>query len=321
MDYLVKYNDPSKMVLIEKSWEDIIHEFLNSADLKESTINSYKRRLRRWLRWIESKKLTNPTTNDLVDFKKYILKECSSSLTCTNYLTAIKSLYKWTHRRGIAPNITEEIRTPIKPRSHTKDSLEIEQVKKLLSSIETKSLKGKRDYALCRLLIATGLRGIEVHRANIEDIKKVNGKWLLYVHGKGRDDKSEFVVLMPNVLNAIEDYLLYGSHKERKGPLFKSMSSNYQGRLSTRSLRGIVKARLRNIGIDSIRISAHSMRHSSITISLLGGSGLQETKELARHSSIDTTLRYAHNLKLLSNPAFESIDTMIESNKDDDLLD
>ena len=207
----------------------------------------------------------------------------------------------------------EEVRSPIRPRGHRKDCLEIEQIKSLLDSIDRNSIKGKRNYAICKLFISTGLRGIEVHRANIEDIRKVKGKWLLYVQGKGRDDKSEFVVLMPKVLNAIEDYLFHKSTKALKGPIFTSTSSNFSGRLSTRSIRGIVKNGLRQIGIDTKRISAHSMRHSPITISLAAGCGLQETKEMARHSSIDTTLGYAHNLKLLSNPVFESIESLIEN--------
>ena len=72
---------------------------------------------------------------------------------------------------------------------------------------------------------------------------------------------------------------------------------------------------------DLQRISCHSMRHTCITLSLLAGNGLQETKELARHADINTTLLYGHNLKLILNPAFESIDEIIEGKTLDNLSD
>jgi integrase/recombinase XerD len=294
-------------------WSHVINEFLESADLSKSTINSYRRRLRQWTLWLIDNQINYPTPKDLVFFKKYISIRCSSTLTVCNYLTAIRSLLRWTHRREIYPNITEEVRNPVRPRGHRKDALELPQLQELLNSIETTTLKGKRDFALCRLLAATGPRGIEIHRANIEDIRKEKGKWLLYVQGKGRYEKDEFVVLTQNVLKVIEDYLFFRSYKSKKEPLFTSLSNNYfNQRLSTRSVRGIVKKRLRAIGINTKRISCHSMRHTCITLSLLAGNGLQETKELARHADINTTLLYGHNLKLIFNPAFESIDEMIE---------
>lgn len=299
-------------------WENIVQEFLSSVDLRPSTLDSYRRRLRQWVFWLSDNDIIHPTPVDLVQFKKDISERCNSVLTTCNYLTAIRSLMNWTHRRRIYPNITEEVRNPTRPRGHRKDALELPQLQELLNSIETATLIGKRDFALCRLLAATGPRGVEIHRANIEDIRKEKGKWLLYFQGKGRDEKDEFVVLTQNVLKVIEDYLFCRNYKNKREPLFTSLSTNYfNQRLSTRSIRGIVKKRLRAIGIDTKRISCHSMRHTCITLSLLAGNGLQETKELARHADINTTLLYGHNLKLIFNPAFESIDEIIEGKTPD----
>ena len=310
MDLSVKGENGIQAII---SWGEIVQRFLNEVDLRSSTLESYRRRLKQWILWIDENQITNPTPADLVQFKKDISDRCGSVLTVSNYLTAIRSLMAWTHRRGLYPNISEEIRNPQRPRGHRRDALELEQVKELLSSIERVTLKGKRDYAMIRLLIATGERGIEIHRADVIDIKKEKGKWLLYLWGKGRDSKDEFIVLTKSVLSAIEDYLFHRNPKSKKTPLFASLSTNYYDkRLSTKSIRKIVKGRLKAIGINSPRLSAHSCRHTCVTLSLLAGNSLQETKELARHADVNTTLLYAHNLKRLEGNVEESIEQLIE---------
>jgi integrase/recombinase XerD len=297
-------------------WPEVIKAFLESVDLRESTIESYRRRLKQFVLWLKENKINHPTPIDMIQFKKDISLRCSSSLTVGNYLVASRSFFRWCQRRKIYPDISQEVRNPTPPSGHRKDALELSQIQELLSSIERVTLKGKRDYALCRLLIAAGPRGIEVWRSNIEDIRKKNGVWVCYLQGKGQDEKSELVILAPTVLEAIEGYLFLRNYKSKKEPLFTSLSTNYKGRLSTRSIRGVVKIRLRAIGINSLRLSAHSCRHSAITLSLLAGNGLQETQQLARHKNINTTISfYAHNLKTLANPAFASVDEMIESKK------
>ena len=71
--------------------------------------------------------------------------------------------------------------------------------------------------------------------------------------------------------------------------------------MATVTLRWIIKNALRKIGINSKRISAHSLRHTAITLSLKAGCTIQEAKILARHASVDTTLIYAHNINRVHN--------------------
>ena len=43
--------------------------------------------------------------------------------------------------------------------------------------------------------------------------------------------------------------------------------------------------------------TAHSLRHTAVTQALIAGQTLQEVQQFARHSNINTTLIYAHNLE------------------------
>lgn len=59
----------------------------------------------------------------------------------------------------------------------------------VLETIDRSTLTGKRDYALIALLVTCGLRTIEAHRANIEDLRTLGDMTVLYIQGKGKDEK------------------------------------------------------------------------------------------------------------------------------------
>lgn len=48
--------------------------------------------------------------------------------------------------------------------------------------------------------------------------------------------------------------------------------------------------------MDDSRITAHSLRHTAITLSIKGGASLQQAQAMARHTDPKTTLVYFHNL-------------------------
>ena len=62
------------------------------------------------------------------------------------------------------------------------------------------------------------------------------------------------------------------------------------------SISRIIKNRLIAAGYDTHRISAHSLRHTSVTFLLEAGATLQEAQHHARHVSPETTGIYAHNI-------------------------
>ena len=77
--------------------------------------------------------------------------------------------------------------------------------------------------------------------------------------------------------------------------------------MTTRAISGVIKDYMKRAGYDSDRLTAHSMRHSSVTISLLEGATLEETQQFARHSDINTTLIYMHGLDADNNTCAERV--------------
>jgi len=298
--------------------QDLVVGFLKSLDVRESSKQTYKRQLGEFLLWAKMKELLGPSREDIIAYKDHLqnTKELSA-FTVSGYLTAVKKFFEWLESMKIYPNIAKGVKGPKKRRGFRKDCLTLEQVKVLLKAIDRNTLGGKRDYAMLNLMIRTGLRTIEVARANREDICRQSGETVLFIHGKGRDGKDEMVVLTESALGPIQDYLAERKQLKKgipgnRDPIFASHSTKNRGkRLTTKSVSRIVKTRLRDIDLDDPRLTAHSLRHTAVTFSLLGGATPQEAKSMARHSDINTTLVYAHNINRIKQAPEKKIDTFL----------
>lgn len=275
--------------------DDMFHSFMQYIDVKDKSLETYTRSLKQFFNYITVNGITEPTRQDIVQYRE-TLKADKQPATVQLYMIAVKQFFKWTDKAGIYPNIADNVKGVSVSKGMKKDYLTTGQVKDVLSRIDTETVKGKRDYAIIALMVTCGLRDIEVSRANIADLRTRQNSTVLYIQGKGKDDRESFVVVPDSLETVIRDYL-----KARGGnskALFTSNSNHGKGdRLTTRSISRIVKTAMINAGLDSDRLTAHSLRHTAVTQALIAGQTLQEVQQFARHSNINTTLIYAHNLE------------------------
>jgi integrase/recombinase XerD len=135
---------------------------------------------------------------------------------------------------------------------------------------------------------------------------------VLYLQGKGREEKTEFTKLPEAAEKAIRSYLKARQATDPTEPLFTSLSNNSKGeRLSTRAISGLVKEKLIIAGYDSPRLTAHSLRHTAVTLSILAGKELSEVQQFARHADINTTMIYNHSLEMAKNGCSEAVAALL----------
>lgn len=293
--------------------ENIINAYIGSLDVKPRSKETYRKATKHFIEWLEANNITEPQRADVLTYKAALLKNYTAC-TVSSYMTAVKSLYTWLESEKISPNIANGIKGAKHQQGFRKDALSAEQANNVLSTMGKETLEELRDFAIVNLLTRTALRTIEVERANIEDIRSEAGEALLYIQGKGRDSKDAFVVLTENSLRPIRKYLKARGEAKGNEPLFISLSDrNHGGRLTTRSISRIAKSSLVDAGYDSSRLTAHSFRHTAVTLSLLGGASLQDAQQLARHSNINTTLIYAHNIDRINKAAERNVDALLGS--------
>ena len=281
--------------------------------MRESSKNTYAGNIRQFIAFLAEFGITRPQHSDLLLYKNFLQDKQLSALTINNHLIAIKLFFKFLAESNSYPNIALKIKLIKRSLDFYRDALSIPQIRDLFLAIDRNTPNGLRDYALINMLIRTGLRTIEVSRANNEDIYKIADTDILRVQGKGRSEKNDKVVLTHN---AIKPILVYQSARkvlDPKAPLFASVSNhNQQQRLSTHSISRIIRHYFRLAGIVSNRITPHSLRHTAITLALRGGASLQEAQAMARHQNINTTMIYAHNIDRITNAAEFKIDHILD---------
>ena len=300
-----------KSASIEKREEitaELFNRFIAYLDAAPATVATYTKALRRFFGYLSTKGIGQPKRADILSYRDELSNTGHKPTTVQNYIAAVKVFFSWTAQEGLYPNVAERINGAKLDRDHKKDYLTSRQVKGILGSIDRDSLQGLRDYAVFALMVNGGLRDIEVSRADIRDLRAAGENTVLYVQGKGRTERNEYVKISAPVEKAVRAYLAARGEANEGEPLFTSLSNNSQGgRLTTRSISRIIKTRLKGAGYNSDRLTAHSLRHTAVTLSLLAGKDITEVQQFARHANIATTMIYNHSLDKAKNGCSEAI--------------
>jgi integrase/recombinase XerD len=274
----------------------LVDFFIDAQDVKMSSKALYRRTLKQYFNWVAKKGylLSEISRPQLLQYKDELLTSGMSSLSVGSYITSVRRFYEWTEANKYYPNVAKGIKTPKRKQQFKKQPLLPDQATALLSYYQDKAL---RDYAIVNLLLRTGLRTIEVIRANVEDIVFKGSQRVLLVHGKGRDERDNFVLLTDKAYQPIADYLATRGKVNSSEPLFISSSNNSKGeRLSTRSISYIAKEGLKAIGLDERSFTAHSLRHTTAVNILRAGGSLETAQFTLRHSNPATTQIYTQTL-------------------------
>ncbi len=257
------------------------------ADLPEDSITWMADTLKPYLPATERLYMTA-----VIDFFEYLETERLAS----HSLTRIRQLARRHTRRA-------GIRLPQFPR----DAIEkvLEYVKNITNSAtddEPERLRALRDRAFLLTLADTGLRVHEACNLRRGDVDWSESRAV--VIGKG--DKQAVVRFSNRAIRALRDYLstraaldgssgrplpslpLFARHDKGAGKKIKP--------ITTATGRNIVTQRVtESLGAEAVgTITPHSFRHYFVTTVLRASGNLKLAQELARHSNLSTTSRYAH---------------------------
>lgn len=299
---------------IRNNFDEFLSKWLLYLEIKESSEYTYKMALKQFLEYLFNYHITSPTKTDILNYKKYLEKKEFKPKTISLYLIVVRQFFKFLEEENIYENIAAKVKTVKDGGEFGRDNLTDVQAKKLLESIDRSTLKGKRDFAIVALMLTTGLRTIEVVRANVGDKRNLGNSIVLYIQGKGRNSKDDFVKLSEPVINAIEEYLDARKDRKSSSPLFSSLSNQSRNkRIFVKSISRLISQLLTKAGLKTDRITAHSLRHTAATMNLIHGGTIDSTQQFLRHKSINTTLKYSHHLEKIKNDSNERISSVLFS--------
>lgn len=274
----------------------LIEAFLDNLWLErgasEHTLSAYRHDLEAWQRYLaqQESQLLSPESEALPAWFGSRHAEGYRLRSNARLLSSLRSFYRWALEQGlIANDPLMNVRLP-PVHSNLPDTLDEEEVERLLLAPDTDTPLGLRDRAMLEVLYGCGLRVSELIGLRVDSINLRQG--VIRVVGKG--DKERLVPLGEEGLAWVERYLRAGRgalmDDIRRAPLFPGRGDNFMTR-QTFWYRIKHYATLANINKP---LSPHTLRHAFATHLLNHGANLRVVQLLLGHSDLSTTQIYTH---------------------------
>lgn len=297
------------------NFRNLYARFVAYVDASPKTVATYKQNLKPFISYLQERGITAPTRDTVRAYRDHLQADGKKPATVKSYMAVVKVFFGWLEDEGLATNVTRRIKSPKVQASHTSDFLTATQAAALLESIKrTHGNAARRDFVMCNLVLALGLRTVEIERANIEHLHMVDGHWFLDVQGKGA--KVVTMRMDDGVASMLLEYLQGRGALANSAPLFAA-ESNHQaadGRIPAKSISRIIKTHLKNAGMESERITAHSLRHTAAMLKLRTSNGnLKATQEFLRHADPKTTMIYLQELDTANDTSSADVMGMIRN--------
>lgn len=282
-----------------------ISEYLSVQNFTGKSAKTYETALNSFFNWCirTGVNVNNLTVKDVVRYNSFLRESDKRQNTIFFYTTVLKLFFKWRAENYGFPNIGTGLKNKRPPYNFIRHPLTLDESVKLLNDIDQTDKRGKRDYAVIKLMLSSGLRCIEVSRLIIADIVQEHGQSGLMVRGKGKIDK-EFVHITSECLAAIENYLAVVYPGNEKEPIFRRVYESDAVRPLNAAMVGkIVSTRLTASGLKSRNITPHSLRHTAGSLLSKSGMDTYDIQRYMRHTSLKVTEVY---IKQVDQQRFES---------------
>ena len=224
-------------------------------------------------------------------YKATLIERGLAESTVNRRLAAIKSLVNYARRVGKCDWSLQDIQGEKVKSYRDTTGVDRDTYRRVLSIPDRDTLKGKRDYALLRLLWENALRRGEVVKADVGDFD-YEGRSLM-IYGKGQGTQATGVSLSVPTVEALMQWLQARGNPERDQPLFTALDrACYGHRLTGTGLYKLVQKICHKAGIQK-RMSPHRIRHAGITEALeITGGDVRAVQKLSRHAKLETLMVY-----------------------------
>ncbi len=183
------------------------------------------------------------------------------------------------------------------------------ELERFFAVIPADSVQGKRDRALFLCYLWTARRLSEIAELRLGDLEQAvfleHGQrregWLYHFRNKGAKGVDDIAELPLQAKEAIDRYLEASGRLPAmtpQSPLFTAVGNRNprQTALRQRVIWVLFKGYVRKAGLDHVRLTVHSLRHTAAQSRYAAGEDIQSIQHVLRHKNLATTYRYLHAL-------------------------
>ena len=280
------------------NWNSYIKSFQSylkiERGLSKNTIDNYTFDLERLCKYLEEHTISispEKISDDIIQEFIYSVSKEVNARSQARIISGLKSFFSYLifeDYRNDSP--LELIETP-KIGRKLPDTLSLEDIDKLILSIDLSTPEGERNRAIIETLYSCGLRVSELINLKISDLFFDEG--FIKITGKG--NKQRFVPIANTTQKYITNYKEYIRNQLTISKGFEdTLFLNRRGKQLTRAMIFTI---IKSLAIKSNikkNISPHTLRHSFATHLLENGADLRSIQMMLGHESITTTEIYVH---------------------------
>ena len=291
------YNVTDKKLDPNPIEEYLIHLKIE-RDLADNSIESYRRDIKRYLRFLESEQIFEWDNIDryaIVLFMQRLKEEGKSANSIIRMTSSLRQFHQFLRQEKItSQDVMQSVDTPKKAETLPK-VMSLKEVDTLLETPDIETEIGLRDRAILEVMYATGLRISELINLKMDELHLTMG----FIQTIGKGNRERILPIGGMAIKYLNDYL------EDSRPIFESRAKEMSPFvfLNTRgkglSRQGVWKNIKKIVQIAGIKqnVTPHMIRHSFATHLLENGADLRIVQELLGHADISTTQIYTHITK------------------------
>ena len=271
--------------------EDYILFLKKERHRTENTIESYKRDLTQFIKYLQAQgidSVTDITRSNVLSFLVELRNAGKAASTLSRTLCSIRSFLLYLLQTGVAHyDPTLNLETPPIEKKPPK-ILTVQELDHLMNQPDLTQTRGLRDRAMLELLYATGIRVSELICLNLEHIY-MRQRIMSCPDAKRR----RMIPIGHSAYEALNDYINTARPKLVTDESQRALFVNYSGnRITRQGFWKIMKQYGRQAGIET-EITPHTLRHSFAAHLLENGADMKSIQTLMGYADISSTQVYA----------------------------
>ena len=251
-------------------------DYLLKNDKSENTVYAYVTDVNLYTKFLEKKEM-NLYSSDNVAIMAYIqhlLNQGKSERSINRIVISLRSFYSFLKSESLVKDVPKISFKSSRNSKKLPQILTVEEVDKIIRSVDKDGNKGIRDNALLELMYATGMKVSELIGINVEDINLD----LSFVKCKDNKNLERLIPIGRSASAALEEYLKIRDTIAESG--VNNLFVNLNGQKLTRQgIWRIVKEYAHKAGINK-DVNLNTFRHSFAVHLLQNGANVRAVQKL-----------------------------------------